>query len=64
MPTLILHPALSFSTLFSSLPASPETPVANAVWKGHLTFGLITIPVRLFTAARSERISFNQLHEK
>jgi DNA end-binding protein Ku len=38
--------------------------VANAVWKGHLTFGLITIPVRLFTAARSERISFNQLHEK
>ena len=38
--------------------------MANAVWKGHLTFGLITIPVRLFTAARSERISFNQLHEK
>jgi DNA end-binding protein Ku len=38
--------------------------VANAVWKGHLTFGLITIPVRLFTAARSERISFHQLHEK
>lgn len=38
--------------------------MANAVWKGHLTFGLITIPVRLFTAARGERISFNQLHKE
>lgn len=38
--------------------------MGNAVWKGHLTFGLITIPVRLFTAARSERISFHQLHKE
>lgn len=38
--------------------------MATTVWKGHLTFGLISIPVRLFSAARGERISFNQLHEK
>jgi DNA end-binding protein Ku len=36
--------------------------VASTVWKGYLTFGLLSIPVRLFAAARSERISFNQLH--
>ncbi len=36
--------------------------MATTVWKGHLTFGLISIPVRLFAAARGERISFNQLH--
>ena len=36
--------------------------MATSVWKGHLTFGLISIPIRLFSAARSERISFNQLH--
>src|SRR5499425_1556836 len=36
--------------------------MASTVWKGHLTFGLISIPVRLFSAARGERISFNQLH--
>jgi DNA end-binding protein Ku len=36
--------------------------MATSVWKGHLTFGLISIPVRMFTAARGERISFNQLH--
>jgi DNA end-binding protein Ku len=37
--------------------------MATAVWKGHLTFGLISIPIQLFSAARSERISFNQLHK-
>lgn len=38
--------------------------MATSVWKGHLTFGLISIPVRMFTAARGERISFNQLHKE
>lgn len=37
--------------------------MAVSIWKGHLTFGLVSIPVRLFTAARSETISFNQLHK-
>jgi DNA end-binding protein Ku len=38
--------------------------MATTVWKGHLTFGLISMPVRIFAAARSERISFNQLHNE
>src|SRR5277367_4639918 len=38
--------------------------MATSVWKGHLTFGLISIPVRMSTAARGERISFNQLHKE
>ncbi len=33
-----------------------------ASWKGFLTFGMISIPIELSPAARSERISFNQLH--
>jgi DNA end-binding protein Ku len=36
--------------------------MATTVWKGHLTFGLISMPIRLSAAARGERISFNQLH--
>jgi DNA end-binding protein Ku len=36
--------------------------MATTVWKGHLTFGLISVPIRMFAAARGERISFNQLH--
>jgi DNA end-binding protein Ku len=38
--------------------------MAATVWKGYITFGLISIPVRLHTAARGERISFNQLHKE
>lgn len=38
--------------------------MASTVWKGYLAFGLISVPVRLFVAARSERISFNQIHDK
>jgi DNA end-binding protein Ku len=37
--------------------------MATTVWKGYLTFGLISVPVRLTAAARGERISFNQLHK-
>jgi DNA end-binding protein Ku len=36
--------------------------MASTVWKGYITFGLITIPVRLFAAARGERVSFHQIH--
>jgi DNA end-binding protein Ku len=37
--------------------------MASTVWKGYISFGLITIPVRLFAAARTERVSFNQIHQ-
>jgi DNA end-binding protein Ku len=34
----------------------------SSVWKGHITFGLVTIPVRLLRAARSERVPLRQLY--
>ena len=37
--------------------------MASTVWKGYISFGLITIPIKLFAAARTERISFNQIHQ-
>ncbi|HEV2112913.1 MAG TPA: Ku protein [Terriglobales bacterium] len=36
--------------------------MASIVWRGHLTFGLVSLPIKLFSAARSETVSFNQLH--
>src|SRR5207248_3015489 len=39
-----------------------DANMATSVWKGYLTFGLISIPIRLFSAARGERIGLNQLH--
>lgn len=34
-----------------------------SVWKGQLCFGLVTFPCKLSAGARTERVSFNQLHE-
>lgn len=36
--------------------------MASTVWKGHLTFGLVSIPIRLFRAARSEKTPLRQLY--
>lgn len=32
------------------------------IWKGYISFGLVSVPISLTPAARSERISFHQLH--
>ncbi len=36
--------------------------MAATVWKGHLSFGLISIPVKLYRAARAERVALHQLY--
>lgn len=38
--------------------------MASVVWKGFLSFGLVTFPVRLFAAARAEHVQFHMLHRK
>jgi DNA end-binding protein Ku len=35
--------------------------MASAIWRGFITFGLLSIPVRLFRAARAERVSLRRL---
>ena len=32
-------------------------------WRGHLTFGLVSIPLKLYPAARAKRVSFHELHK-
>ena len=36
--------------------------MASTVWRGYITFGLISIPVRLFRAARAERVPLRRLY--
>lgn len=36
----------------------------TAVWKGAISFGLLSIPIRLYPAARPERIKLHQIHKK
>ncbi|MDQ2664030.1 MAG: Ku protein [Candidatus Eremiobacteraeota bacterium] len=38
--------------------------MAHAIWSGSINFGLVTIPVKLFTAVRANELSFNLLHAK
>jgi DNA end-binding protein Ku len=35
--------------------------MATSVWKGHIAFGLVSVPVKLCCAARGESVSFCQL---
>ena len=35
---------------------------ARAIWRGTISFGMVSIPVKLFTATDSQDVSFKQLH--
>jgi len=36
--------------------------MARALWRGTISFGMVSIPIKLFTATESQDISFRQLH--
>lgn len=37
---------------------------SRPVWNGSINFGLVTIPVKLYTAVREKRLSFRSLHDQ
>ncbi len=39
-------------------------PGMRPTWRGSISFGLVSVPVQLFTAVRSHDVRFRQLHEK
>jgi DNA end-binding protein Ku len=38
--------------------------MAATVWKGTISFGLVSVPIRLYTAARNSHISFHMVHRE
>jgi DNA end-binding protein Ku len=40
-----------------------EVFMARATWSGFLSFGLVSVPVGLFSATSDQTIHFNQLHK-
>lgn len=38
--------------------------MAAIVWKGYISFGLVSFPVRLYAAGRAEGVHFHMLHKK
>src|SRR6266478_990646 len=41
-----------------------ERVMPATVWKGFISFGLVSIPVRLYSGARGKTVSFHLLHKK
>jgi DNA end-binding protein Ku len=39
-------------------------PMARSIWGGAISFGLVNVPVKLFTAVRKKDVRFHQLHAK
>jgi DNA end-binding protein Ku len=36
----------------------------RSIWNGTITFGLVNVPIKLYTATESKTVSFNQVHVK
>lgn len=36
----------------------------TSAWKGYISFGLISVPIRLFAAARYSHVAFHEIHRK
>ena len=36
----------------------------SSAWKGYISFGLISVPIRLYTAARYSHIAFHEIHRE
>jgi DNA end-binding protein Ku len=37
---------------------------SRSMWSGHVTFGLVSIPIRMYSATSSGGVAFNQIHQK
>lgn len=41
---------------------STERAVMKAIWKGSISFGLVSIPVKMYSATTTKELKFNMLH--
>src|SRR5262245_36992329 len=41
-----------------------DCPVARPVWSGTITFGLVNVPVKAFSAVRDHDVHFHQLQKR
>jgi DNA end-binding protein Ku len=47
-----------------SEPRTSRKTGPRPIWSGFITFGLISVPVKLYSAIKDKELHFNQLHEK
>jgi len=44
-------------------PAGYDSSMARAIWSGSISFGLVSVPVKAFSAVRDHSVHFNQLQK-
>lgn len=49
-------------TLDAHRPDTGDTVIVRAIWKGAVSFGLVNVPVRLYSATEDRDVSFHQVH--
>ncbi len=52
------------SSPMDSRSPSSHTGAMRAIWKGAVSFGLVSVPVKLYSATESHDVSFRQVHAK
>jgi DNA end-binding protein Ku len=59
------HPAKETPSRHPSEQAEHRAkPGPRPLWSGFITFGLISVPVKMYSAIKDKELHFNQLHEK
>src|SRR3982750_4162472 len=46
------------------MPEAEKSSAARSIWSGTISFGLVNIPVKMFTAVRETRVRFHLLHDQ
>src|SRR5215510_10983690 len=49
---------------FSSFGHGNERSMPRAIWSGSIAFGLVNVPVRLYSAVQEHKLRFHLVHEK
>src|SRR3989475_6351404 len=59
-----LKPMVIFSISAMAAPKSKAARTPRAIWRGTISFGMVSIPVNLYTATESHDVRFHLLHKR
>ncbi|GHF11639.1 non-homologous end joining protein Ku [Pseudolysinimonas yzui] len=54
----------ALATTFPKLPTGGENGQMRSIWKGSLSFGLVNVPVKLYSATEDHDVSLHQVHDE
>src|SRR5918994_747233 len=61
---IVCPPATSATRSWWQVGGGPYPGSMRAIWKGAVSFGLVSVPVKLYSATESHDVSFRQVHAK